>query len=179
MRIGHPPQLNIADISLRQLERADLGTWYSYLQLPSVVEHTSWNLQSSQDLMPMFDSLESTSSESIRRMAVIDNASNELIGTIGFHTISERNRTAEIAYDLAPSHWGRGIARVICSAVTQWGFEVNNWVRIQAVVLETNLRSAAVLKACGYQPEGLLRAYRMVRGTPRDFVVYSRLATDT
>ena len=86
------------------------------------------------------------------------------------------NRSAEIAYDLAPAYWGRGIASAVCTAVTAWAFSHEDWVRVQATVLETNLRSDKVLKKCAYGYEGLLRAYRMVRGTPGNFRMYARVS---
>ena len=86
------------------------------------------------------------------------------------------NRSAEIAYDLAPAYWGRGIASAVCAAVTAWAFSHEGLVRVQATALETNLRSDKVLEKCGYGYEGLLRAYRMVRGTPGNFRMYARVS---
>ncbi len=51
-------------------------------------------------------------------------------------------------------------------------------MRIQGAVLDTNAASARVLRKCRYRHEGLLRAYRMVRGTPGNFQLYARLSTD-
>ncbi|KVO72493.1 GCN5 family acetyltransferase [Burkholderia ubonensis] len=153
MQIDAPPRLPCPGLSLRQLARPDLDAWYAYLSNPDVVRHTSWNLRSRDDLLPLFDGFESPALDSIRRLAIVDdNAGGALVGTIGLHTVSGVHRSAEIAYDLAPSHWGRGIA--------------------------TNARSARVLRKCGFRYEGLLRAYRMVRGTPGDFAMYARVASD-
>ena len=44
-----------------------------------------------------------------------------------------------------------------------------------ATALESNERSARVLERCGYQREGLLRSYRLVRGQPGNFFMYSHL----
>lgn len=143
-----------------------------------MTEHTSWNLASPADLIPLFDSIESEADDSIRRLGIIEESSNVLIGTIGFHTVSTINKTAEIAFDIAPLRWGRGIGRAVCEAATQWAFDGAGWVRVQAVVLDANERSASVLRACGFQREGYLRDYRMVRGAPSNFVLYSRLARD-
>ena len=88
------------------------------------------------------------------------------------------NKTAEIAYDLAPEYWGRGIARAICKEVTYWSFREMNFNRVQATVLRSNISSSKVLQACNFQLRGLLRSYRMVRGTPRNYVFHARLATD-
>lgn len=177
MKIAAPPRSGFPGLSLRQIERADLGAWHAYLTNPDVYRHTSWNLRSPDDLLPLFDAIESTDPDSIRRLAVIDDASGVLAGTIGLHTVSTVNRSAEIAYDLAPSHWGRGIASALCTSVTEWAFS-EGFMRMQAVVLTSNAGSARVLQKCGYRYEGLLRAYKMVRGTPGDFAMYARLATD-
>jgi ribosomal-protein-alanine N-acetyltransferase len=176
MRIDSPPDSGYPDIALRQLERTDIPAWFDYLSLPEVIEHTSWNLRSAADLVPMLDAFESRAPTSMRRMAIIDQARNGLAGTIGFHTVSDVNRSAEIAYDLAPAYWGRGIASAVCAAVTAWAFSHEGLVRVQATTLETNLRSDKVLEKCGYRYEGLLRAYRMVRGTPGNFRMYARVS---
>ncbi|MEF9386996.1 GNAT family N-acetyltransferase [Ralstonia solanacearum species complex bacterium KE056] len=178
MRIDATLESGYLGISLRQLERTDLDAWFAYLSNPDVIRHTSWNLRSEDDLLSMFDGFESLDAQSIRRLAIVEGTNGNLIGTIGFHTVSDVNRTAEIAYDLAPSHWGKGIATAVCAAVTQWAFIAYGFVRIQGTVLKSNLPSAQVLQKCGYRYEGLLRSYRMVRGTPGDFNCYARLAND-
>ncbi|BAX60816.1 GNAT family N-acetyltransferase [Burkholderia stabilis] len=178
MRVDAPPRSGFPGLSLRQLERADLDAWYAYLSNPDVVRHTSWNLRSRDDLLPLFDNIESADRDSIRRLAIVDTASGALAGTIGLHTVSTANRSAEIAYDLAPPHWGRGIASALCEAVTAWAFADGGFMRMQGVVLTSNAGSARVLQKCGYRYEGVLRAYKMVRGTPGDFAMYARLATD-
>ncbi|KVN22103.1 GCN5 family acetyltransferase [Burkholderia stagnalis] len=179
MRIDAPPRPGYPGLSLRQLERADLDAWHAYLSNPDVVLHTSWNLRSRDGLLPLFDGIESTAADSIRRLAIVDdNAGGALVGTIGLHTVSSVNCSAEIAYDLAPAHWGRGIASAACAAVTEWAFAEYGFVRLQGAVLDTNAASARVLQKCRYRYEGLLRAYRMVRGTPGNFQLYARLSTD-
>ncbi|WP_416051879.1 GNAT family N-acetyltransferase [Cupriavidus basilensis] len=178
MRIDATIESGYPGISLRQLERADVNAWFAYLSNPAVIEHTSWNLRSEDDLLPMFDGFESPDAQSTRRLAIIEGSSNNLVGTIGFHTISDVNRTAEIAYDLASSHWGKGIATSVCASVTDWAFIAYGFVRIQGTVLKSNLPSTRVLQKCGYRHEGLLRSYRMVRGTPSDFNCYARVAND-
>jgi len=178
MRIESPPLSGIPGIGLRPIERSDRQAWFDYLRLPEVHEHTSWNLHQPEDLDPLFEIHESVSPTSPRRLAIVDLESGRLAGTIGFHTVSDLNRTAEIAYDLAPPYWGRRLATQLCRRVTDWSFETYGFVRVQATVLVGNDRSARVLQNSGFAHEGLLRAFRMVRGRPGDFNVYSRLATD-
>ena len=178
MRIASVPVLSLQGVGIRPIARTDCDNWYTYLSLPEVFEHTSWNLTSSKDLEPVFDLYESDVETSPCRLAVIDQKTNALIGTVGFHTISDVNRSAEIAYDFAPAYWGKGIASVVCEEVTNWAFHAYDFYRIQATVLVSNQRSENLLKKCGYQYEGLLRGYRMIRGTPGDFKMYARLKND-
>lgn len=178
MRITAAPNSGHSAVVLRQLERSDADEWYSYLSLPEVFQHTSWNLDSVRDLSCLFDSFDSSSADSERRLAIVNRLDDRLVETIGFHTISSANKTAEIAYDVAPSHWGLGVASAVCDAVTRWAFSTYGFNRVQATVLHTNARSESVLKRCHFRREGLLRSYRMVRGAPGDFVLYSKLSTD-
>jgi ribosomal-protein-alanine N-acetyltransferase len=167
---GHPLVL------LRPLVQADLQAWFGYLSRPEVFAHTSWNLRSVDELAPYVAGAEPATASSRLRLAIALRASDELVGTAGFHTVSPENRSAEIAYDLAPSMWGKGIASHVCALLTGWAHDEAGVVRVQATTLESNLRSARVLERCGYQREGLLRSFRMVRGQPGDFFMYSHLA---
>ncbi|GAB7126186.1 hypothetical protein JCM19000A_06930 [Silvimonas sp. JCM 19000] len=177
MLISHPPAAGVPGFSLRQIEVRDANAWYDYLRLPEVIAHTSWNLQSANDLVPLIEYYRSEPPDTARRMVLIDDSTGQLVGSIGFHTVSLTNRNAEIAYDLAPHLWGRGIATTLCRNVTAWAHREYDWLRIQATTLSSNARSAAVLARSGYQQEGLLRAYRIVRGTPGNFLLFAHLAS--
>jgi len=178
MRIAHPPASGIEGIALRQIEPGDCEAWFDYLRLPEVFERTSWNLHSVDDLRTAMANYLHEGATSPMRLAVVEQSTGQLIGTIGLHTISEVNRSAEIAYDFAPGHWGRGLATRLCDAVTAWSFAALDLHRVQATVLVGNERSARVLARCGFRHEGLLRGFRMVRGLPGDFDLFSRLSTD-
>jgi RimJ/RimL family protein N-acetyltransferase len=98
-----------------------------------------------------------------------------MVASVGFHTISQLNGTAEITYDVAPPFWNRGIATAACSAASRWGFEVKRWHRIQATTVLLHARSQRVLERCGYRREGIVRNFRLVRGLPTDYWLYSVL----
>ena len=178
MRITNPPATRIEGIALRQIEPGDCKAWFDYLSLAQVFERTSWNLRSVEDLQATLESCLHDGPTSPVRMAVVDQSTGQLVGTIGLHTISDVNRSAEIAYDFAPSHWGLGLATRLCETVTSWSFEALDLHRLQATVLVGNQRSERVLSRCRFRHEGLLRGFRMVRGRPGDFNIFSRLSTD-
>jgi ribosomal-protein-alanine N-acetyltransferase len=104
-------------------------------------------------------------------------ATDKLIGTVGFHTVSPAHRTAELAYDLAPPFWGKGIATYACGLLTAWAHDSCDVLRVQAAVLRSNERSAELLTRCGFEREGLMRSYRLVRGAPGDFWLYSHVVS--
>lgn len=165
-------------VTFRHLARSDAPAWYAYLADPTVVEHTSWNLRSIDDLLPNFDGYESADPASPMRLAVVLREGGQLVGTIGYNTISPQHRTAEIAYDLAPASWGQGVASAIVASVVAWGMQRLGYIRIQAAVLESNQRSIRVLENCLFAREGYLRNYRTVRSMPRNFWLYARIASE-
>jgi ribosomal-protein-alanine N-acetyltransferase len=164
-------------VALRTLTHEDIRHWFDYLRLPAVYEHTSWNVQSPDDLVPFLESHEAVTSTSQIRFAIALRCTNEFVGTAGLHTVSTVNRTAEIAYDIEPKYWGNGIATSVCSSLVDWAFQHVGLVRVQGTVLPSNARSIRVLEKCGFGHEGLLRSHRLVRGTPEDFEVYARKST--
>jgi ribosomal-protein-alanine N-acetyltransferase len=101
------------------------------------------------------------------------------VGVCGFSTWSTVHCAAELVYDLSPDYWSRGIVTRAVQAVLGWGFSNAGLNRVQAVVLPSNGPSIAVLGRCGFTQEGVLRQYRMVRGEPQDFLLYSRLRNES
>jgi ribosomal-protein-alanine N-acetyltransferase len=173
------PQVEDRLVLLRPLAADDLLPWSALVQLPSVYEHTSWNLQSPTELAKfVWQPIDHVASSPLR-LAIISRASGEFVGTIGFHTVSPEQRSAELAYELSPREWGKGIATRLCSSITQWGHESAGLIRIQATTLIANLRSIRVLERCSFQREALLRNYRMVRGQPGDFYMYASIKSAT
>lgn len=170
-------QLNIQypGFMLRNLRRDDALAWYDYLKKPEAIEHTSWNLTCPDDLLPQFDEFESCAPSSQIGLAIICLTTGQLAGTVGFHTISPINRSAELAYNLAPEFWGRKLAEAAAAALCGWGYQFMRLNRIQATVLETNLASIKVLERSGFEREGYLKAYRMVRGKSGNFWMYAKI----
>ena len=158
-------------VSLRPIVEADLRVWYAYLSTPAVYEYTSWNPSSTSELSQYVWTPEEFTDSSLLRLAIALRATGELVGTAGFHTVSRQNRSAELAFDLSPSVWGKGIATYVCQLLVAWAHDSVGLLRVrgQATVLESNARSAAVLERCGFVREGLLGSYRLVRGRPGNF----------
>jgi RimJ/RimL family protein N-acetyltransferase len=179
--LNHPtlPDALATNYGLRPICATDAAPWYEYLRDPDVVQHTSWSVSSEAQLEAQIRAkyLGREPDHPIR-YALTELANDRLVGTVGLHGIVREHRHAEIAYDLAPGQWGRGLAGEACMALARWSFANLNLARIHAHVLDTNARSIRVLEKCNFQYEGTLRCYRVVRGESRDFRLYALLAKE-
>src|SRR5439155_13412316 len=117
----HPPTIDLDGARLRPLGVADAAALYAYLRDPVVIELTSYPVAS----VPM---VEAIIERSLSRWAAGEPSKwgialphdDQLIGTGGFNEWSKVHRWAELAYDLAQAHWGKGLMRHAVAAVLQW-----------------------------------------------------------
>lgn len=155
----------------------DAGDWTAYAMLPEVMRFTSSSVRGVDDVLAVIARTRSGEPAAPVHFALRTPA-GRLAGTVGFHTVSPLNRTAEVTYDVHPDFWGRGLATAACRAAVAWGFAQRGWVRVQATTLEPHHASQRVLARCGFAYEGRLRHFRLVRGEPRDYLLFARLAGD-
>ena len=102
-------------VTLRPVESSDLQDWYDYLSMPVVFEHTSWNVHSPDELSHHVWVPSTFTPSTSLRFAMALRSTDQLVGTAGFHAVIPQNRSAELAYDLSPTVWGKGIATSVCS----------------------------------------------------------------
>lgn len=172
---AHPlPLLNLHGYHLREIQIEDLSIWCDYLKLPGVKEHISWEVHSPQDLQQFVQAQDWSQAQAQIKFAIA-NEDNQFIGTIGFHSYSQTNLSAEIAYDLAPTYWGRGIVSAACTALCDWAHQQIGLIRLQACVVDSNQRSLQVLERCHFEREGLLKSYKQIRGQSRDYWMLSHI----
>ena len=162
---------------LSPAQPADAEEWSEFEALPEFKRHTSSTVQSAADLLALIERSRSGEPAAPVYFVARSMETGQLVAAVGFHTVSPINRTAELTYGVRPSCWGRGLATSLCRAAADWGFSSRAWVRIQATTLESNAASQRVLQKAGFALEGRLRNFRMVRGTPHDYLLYSLIPT--
>ncbi|KWS05795.1 GNAT family N-acetyltransferase [Lysobacter capsici] len=162
------PRLHRVGLHLRPMTMADAPAWFAYLSLPGAVEHTSWKLDGIEVLYPEIIASRPFDHDAPALFAIVDDL-DELIGTVGFHTVWDAPRGGEIAYNLHPEHWGRGIASEACLAIADWGLDIRGYDYVEAYCLDVNLASQHVLEKCGFRRDELVRGLRIVQGRTRDF----------
>ncbi len=157
----------------RPIGLADAHDWYQFAAMPEVRQHTSLVIGSMSDLEAAIGRTLVQDPGAPVYFTVRHEHSSELVAIIGFHSRSVAHRNAEINYEVRPSYWGRGVATAVCRDAVHWGFASLGLVRVQATTLEENLASQRVLEKVGFEREGTLRNFRIMRGNPRDYLVFS------
>lgn len=175
----HPPTIDFDGARLRPLRGADADALHAYLRDPVVTELTSYPVVS----LPMVEAMIERSRSrwaagELSKWGVALRQDDQLIGTCGFNEWSPVHRWAELAYDLAPAHWGKGLMRRAVAAVLQWAYRQDLVNRVHAFVRIDNRRSQRLLERGGFVREGCLRSYRVCRGEPHDFYIYGLLHSD-
>ena len=163
----------IPGYSVQPMVISDAEDWAAFAILPEVTRLTSTVARSAADIAPMIERSLSGDPNAPVLFSVREPASGELVASIGFHTVSARDRTAEITYTVRPERWGKGLATAACEAALRWAFLHKQWVRVQATTLEEHVASQRVLLKCGFGFEGMLRNFRIVRGEPRNYLLYA------
>ena len=102
------------------------------------------------------------------------------IGSLGFYKWApSASYQAEMGYDLAREHWGKGIMTEAMKAVIDFGFEKMELNRIEVFIMPRNKRSIKLIKNLGFKREGLLRQrYFDEFGNYADDVLFSMLRAD-
>lgn len=101
-----------------------------------------------------------------------------VIGTVYLNALDRANERAELGYDLARKHWGKGLATEATSAVVDWAFRTYNLNKLYATCDPRNARSMRVLDKLGMKREGLLSHHVRWHDEYRDVAYYGLLRSD-
>lgn len=174
-----PPTIDLDGVRLRPLRLADADALYAYLRDPAVTELTSFPVVSRRLAEAMIErSVSRWAAGELSKWGVALQQDDQLVGTCGFNEWSQVHRWAELAYDLAQAHWGKGLMRQAVAAVLRWTYRQDQVDRVHAFVRIDNRRSERLLERSGFVREGCLRSYRVCRGKPHDFYIYGLLRSD-
>jgi ribosomal-protein-alanine N-acetyltransferase len=105
--------------------------------------------------------------------AIRDNQNLELVGTVGFNTLSFIHHKGEISYDLSYDYWSKGIMTKAISKIVHFAMNQMQLVRIQAYTAKNNKRSMKLLERCKFKMEGVLRKFERTEGENLDYIMYS------
>ncbi|MDA0617434.1 MAG: GNAT family N-acetyltransferase [Proteobacteria bacterium] len=101
---------------------------------------------------------------SVPYWAIVDSSNDDIVGSCGFVNADLYNKRLEIAYDLHPKFWGKGVMHNSIKVCLKHAFEKMSVKRVEAVALRENVESAKTLLRIGFIHEGTLRNYKYFRG---------------
>ena len=158
----HPPTIDLDGARLRPLRAADAAALYAYLRDPAVTELTSYPVISGAMVEAIIErSLNRWAAGEPSKWGLALQQDDQLIGTCGFNEWSQAHRWAELAFDLAQAHWGKGLMRRAVAAVLEWAYRQDQVNRVHAFVRVDNEQSQRLLERSGFVREGCLRSYRV------------------
>jgi RimJ/RimL family protein N-acetyltransferase len=109
-------------------------------------------------------------------LAVVIDATGELVGDCGLSLLSREHRQGEIRFLLHPDHHGHGYATEAARVMLQLAFEDLELHRVVGRLEARNAASARVLERVGMRREAHLVENEYVKGEWQSEVVYAMLA---
>lgn len=171
-------QLATERLILREYTNDDLPALFAYQSDERYLRYYQWTERSEADAREFLQMLIGWQKEEPRRrfqLAITFPESGELIGSAGIRRKAESEFEADIGYELASQHWGRGYATEAARALLHFGFRDLKLHRISASLVGENTRSARVLERLGMTLEGRLRENEYFKGRWWDTLVYAIL----
>jgi ribosomal-protein-alanine N-acetyltransferase len=115
--------------------------------------------------------------EAWAHLAVCDASSGKLVGSIGVR-VDVARESGDIGYLVKREARRTGVASGAVRLIVAWCFDELELGRLQIRADATNDISRRVIEHCGFQYEGLLRDYDLIRGKRCTDVIYSLLPGD-
>ena len=171
-------QLNTSRLLLREYVQDDWRAVLEYQRDPRYLKFYAWNDRTEEDVRAFLQQFIDAQHERPRKkfaFAVTLKPNGQLIGNCNIRKNKPEDRVAEIGYEIAPAHWGKGYATEAARAILAFGFDEWTLHRIAAWCIAENTASAHVLGKLGMRLEGRLREQEMMKGRWWDVLLYGIL----
>lgn len=170
-----PPTFELGPARMRPFEPEDAAAWLTIVTDPAVTSCTSWSITSPAEMAAVVARILRGYADGSSRRWAVDVPGHGFAGSCGFKWWDARRGAAEIAYELAPRLWRRGITGRALRAALDHGFGAMALSRVEATVMVANEPSIRLLEAAGFVREGRLPEGRVCAGVRRDFYAYHLL----
>lgn len=134
-------------LTLRPFIMEDLADFYTYARVPGVGEKAGWphhkSLEESRSILEKFI-------ENKDNLALIDRATNRVIGSLGMHR-KDSEIYPSLGYVLSQDYWGKGLMTEAMLAVLNHLFTIEKWQGIAISHFIENVRSQRIIEKCGFR----------------------------
>jgi ribosomal-protein-alanine N-acetyltransferase len=171
-------QLMTERLALREFVAEDWPAVLAYQSDPLYLRYYEWEgrtPEAAREFVQMFLDQQAARPRTKFQLAVTLRASGELIGNCGIRMRAAGAHEADIGYELAPAHWGRGYATEAARAMVAFGFTELKVHRTWSWCVADNVGSANVLRKLGMRLEGRLRDNEHYKGRYWDTLMFGML----
>ena len=171
-------ELETERLWLREFISADWASVFEYQNDPRYLQYYSWTTRNRSDVeefVRMFIEQQKDSPRTKYQLVVELKKESQLIGNCGIRIHSQAAKEADIGFEIAPAHWGQGIATEAASAMVAFGFAQLKVHRISSWCIAENIASSCVLEKLGLRQEGRLRENEYFKGRWWDTLLYAIL----
>lgn len=156
------PILTTDRLVLREWIPSDAADMYEFRSDPVAQYYNSEPMRDVAEATALIDELRAGYAAGEQfAWAVTVRPDDRPVGLFTYNYWNRHNRRAEIGYDLARTHWGRGLAYEGVAAMVAFGFRELGLHRIETETILDNERSVRLLERLGFQREGVRRDYSL------------------
>ena len=171
-------RLTTKRLVLREFDEDDWPDVLAYQSDPRYLRYYPWTERTPEDVQGFVQVFVAQQHEDPRtkyQLAIDLKPAPNIIGNCGIRMKSAGAHEADIGFELAPQHWGRGYATEAARAMVHFGFTELGLHRIWSWCIVDNVASARVLEKIGMRPEGRLRENEYFKGRWWDTLLYGIL----
>ena len=166
-------------LSLRYAREEDAPVLFELGRDPDVTRFFSWGpYREEAQARRYIEDVAAQRQRGERLEFVIANSDDRPIGVTGFSEFSLRDRRAIVGTWFGKPYWGTGANAESKALVLAVGFRSVGLQRATALTSPDNERSLRALEKIGFVREGVLRAWQLHRGEPRDCTILRLLCAD-
>jgi len=166
---------------LRDFTADDWADVLAYQRDPRYLRFYPWSDRTEAEVREFVRMFVDQQREEPRRrfqLAVTLPDSGLLVGNCGLRRKRENDWEADIGFELAPEHWGRGYATEAARAMVDFGFRGLGLHRVSSWCIAENTASARVLERTGLRLEGRLRENAFFKDRWWDTLLYGLLESE-
>lgn len=176
-------ELNALDterLLLRKMGIDDASELLAYAKDPDVAKYASW--EPHKGIADARGYL-ATVVDAYRRghpapWAMISKENGKFIGTCGYTSWNFQNHRADIGFTLAKEYWAQGYVAEAVQRFVSLGFRSMELNRIESSCWLEDDATGRLLEDLGFQYEGILRGYILVKEQYCDIKMYAMLRSD-
>ena len=176
----HIPTLETQRLIMRKITPKDTDDMYEYSKDPNVTRYLLWYPHADREYTKAYVKL---LQRQYKRGEFFDwglelKETGKMIGTCGITSVDYQNNSCEIGYVISEKFWNMGYATEAVKRVLRVCFDTFGFRRVEALHMEGNDASGAVMKKCGMKKEGTLRDAIFVKDEYRTVCVWSILLSE-